>query len=34
VVAAALKNELSKFVRSNGVVMDSSSWMVTAINPG
>ena len=34
VVAAALKKELTKFVRPNGVVMDSSSWMVTARNPG
>jgi hypothetical protein len=34
VVTAALKKELAKFVRPNGVVMDSSSWMVTARNPG
>jgi len=34
VVAAALKKELANFLRPNGVVMDSSSWMVTARNPG
>jgi hypothetical protein len=34
VVATALKKELARFLRPNGVVMDSSSWMVTARNPG
>jgi ubiquinone/menaquinone biosynthesis C-methylase UbiE len=33
VVAAALKKELAHFLRPTGVVMDSSSWMVTARNP-
>jgi ubiquinone/menaquinone biosynthesis C-methylase UbiE len=33
-VVAALKAELSKFVRPQGVMMASSSWMVTAQNPG
>jgi ubiquinone/menaquinone biosynthesis C-methylase UbiE len=32
-VTAALKKELAGFLRPNGVVMDSSSWMVTARNP-
>jgi len=30
----ALKDELTKFVRPEGVMMNSSSWMVTAQNPG
>jgi ubiquinone/menaquinone biosynthesis C-methylase UbiE len=30
----ALKDELGKFVRPEGVMMKSSSWMVTAQNPG
>ena len=34
VVAAALKAGLANFLGPNGVVMDSSSWMVTARNPG
>ena len=33
-IAEALKAELSQFQRSNGVMMDSSSWKVTAKNPG
>jgi ubiquinone/menaquinone biosynthesis C-methylase UbiE len=33
-IAAALKAELAKYVRPNGVMMDSSSWKVTARNPG
>jgi ubiquinone/menaquinone biosynthesis C-methylase UbiE len=33
-IAAALKAELAKYVRPNGVIMDSSSWKVTARNPG
>lgn len=33
-VVAALKDELTKFVRPQGVIMESSSWMVTAKNPG
>ena len=33
-IANALKVELSKYQRPNGVVMDSSSWKVTAKNPG
>jgi ubiquinone/menaquinone biosynthesis C-methylase UbiE len=32
-IAAALKAELAKYVRPNGVMMDSSSWKVTARNP-
>lgn len=34
VLVAALKDELKKFVRPEGVMMESSSWMVTAQNPG
>jgi ubiquinone/menaquinone biosynthesis C-methylase UbiE len=34
VLVAALKDELKTFVRPEGVMMDSSSWMVTAQNPG
>lgn len=30
----ALRDELKKFVRPEGVMMNSSSWMVTAQNPG
>jgi hypothetical protein len=33
-IANALKAELAKYQRPNGVVMDSSSWKVTAKNPG
>jgi len=33
-VVAALKKELGKFIRPEGVMMASSSWMVTAKNPG
>src|SRR5712691_5236207 len=33
-ISAALKAELTKYQRPNGVMMDSSSWKVTARNPG
>jgi ubiquinone/menaquinone biosynthesis C-methylase UbiE len=33
-IARALKTELAKYQRPNGVIMDSSSWKVTARNPG
>ena len=33
-LVGALKDELRKFVRPEGVMMQSSSWMVTAKNPG
>jgi ubiquinone/menaquinone biosynthesis C-methylase UbiE len=33
-VADALKAELARYQRPNGIVMDSSSWKVTAKNPG
>lgn len=33
-IAAALKAELAKYVSPNGILMDSSSWKVTARNPG
>jgi ubiquinone/menaquinone biosynthesis C-methylase UbiE len=33
-IVKALKAELSKYQRPNGVMMDSSSWKVTARNPG
>jgi ubiquinone/menaquinone biosynthesis C-methylase UbiE len=33
-IAAALKVELARFQRPNGIIMDSSSWKVTARNPG
>ena len=33
-LVVALKDELRKFVRPEGVMMNSSSWMVTAQNPG
>jgi ubiquinone/menaquinone biosynthesis C-methylase UbiE len=33
-LVAALKAELKAFVRPEGVMMNSSSWMVTARNPG
>jgi ubiquinone/menaquinone biosynthesis C-methylase UbiE len=33
-IAAALKTELAKYQRPNGIIMDSSSWKVTARNPG
>ena len=33
-IANALKTELAKYQRPNGVIMDSSSWKVTAQNPG
>lgn len=32
-IAGALKAELAKYVGANGVMMDSSSWKVTARNP-
>jgi ubiquinone/menaquinone biosynthesis C-methylase UbiE len=32
-IAAALKAELAKYQRPNGIVMDSSSWKVSARNP-
>jgi SAM-dependent methyltransferase len=32
-IAQALKTELAKYQRPNGVMMDSSSWKVTAKNP-
>lgn len=34
ILVAALKDELRKFMRPEGVMMNSSSWMVTAQNPG
>jgi ubiquinone/menaquinone biosynthesis C-methylase UbiE len=33
-IAKALKAELAKYQRPNGIMMDSSSWKVTAKNPG
>jgi len=33
-IAAALKAEFARFQRPNGIIMDSSSWKVTARNPG
>ncbi|WP_247391527.1 hypothetical protein [Bradyrhizobium sp. 35] len=33
-LVAALKDELKQFVRPEGVMMNSSSWMVTVQNPG
>jgi ubiquinone/menaquinone biosynthesis C-methylase UbiE len=33
-IAKALKAEIAPFQRENGVMMDSSSWKVTARNPG
>ena len=33
-IAAALRVELAKYQRPNGIIMDSSSWKVTARNPG
>lgn len=33
-IAAALKEELKRYLGPNGVMMDSSSWKVTAVNPG
>lgn len=33
-IAAALKVELAKYQRPNGIIMDSSSWKVSARNPG
>jgi hypothetical protein len=33
-IAKALKAELAKYERPNGVMMDSSSWKATAKNPG
>ena len=32
-IARALKNELAAYQQANGVMMDSSSWKVTARNP-
>ena len=33
-IAAALKTELAKYQRPNGIIMDLSSWKVSARNPG
>jgi len=33
-IAQALKAQLANYLGPNGVMMDSSSWRVTAINPG
>lgn len=33
-IAAALRVELARYQRPNGIIMDSSSWKVTARNPG
>jgi hypothetical protein len=33
-IANAIKAEPAKYLRPNGVMMDSSSWKVTARNPG
>ena len=33
-LVAALRDELREFVHPEGVMMNSSSWMVTAQNPG
>ena len=33
-IAAALRAELAKYQRPNGIIMDSSSWKVSARNPG
>jgi ubiquinone/menaquinone biosynthesis C-methylase UbiE len=33
-LVSALRDELGKFVQAEGVMMNSSSWMVTAQNPG
>jgi ubiquinone/menaquinone biosynthesis C-methylase UbiE len=33
-IAAALEVELAKYQRPNGIIMDSSSWKVSARNPG
>jgi hypothetical protein len=33
-IAAALKGQLAKYKGPDGVMMDSSSWKVTAHNPG
>jgi ubiquinone/menaquinone biosynthesis C-methylase UbiE len=33
-IAAALKTEFAKYQRPNGIIMDSSSWKVSARNPG
>ena len=33
-IAAALKAQLEKYLGPSGVMMDSSSWKVTARNPG
>ena len=33
-IARALKTELIKYQRPEGIMMDSSSWKVTARNPG
>lgn len=33
-IAAALKRELARYRRPDGIMMDSSSWKVTAKNPG
>jgi hypothetical protein len=33
-IVQALKAELAQYQQPNGVMMDSSSWKVTAKNPG
>jgi hypothetical protein len=33
-IVAALKTELARYQRAKGIMMDSSSWKVTARNPG
>ena len=33
-IAVALRAQLSKYQSPNGIMMDSSSWKVTARNPG
>ncbi len=33
-IAAAFKAELAKYETAEGIVMDSSSWNITARNPG
>lgn len=33
-IVAALKNELEKYVTPEGVMLDSSSWVISARNPG
>lgn len=33
-IAAALRNELARYARDDGIWMQSSSWTITAGNPG